>query len=431
MLAGVISTTRLLAVLAFGITVGCGSSPSTTSGSDASPATDATLVAPDGPCAQPTTTDYFVQSGFDPARATGSQNCPFGSLSAAFAWFDTPPTRAVTIHVLSDLDAAGESFPLDVPPWVSVTGEKPDGSNVVLAMTTATDAFWLDNDHSALANVTIEGQVAAGVTVEANDVTVSHVRVDLSSSQNGGNAIGFLLPPPAPMQVAAAFDNITAIGNGLSYGFVMTLQSLAQIKGVSTFDHHAYGFDLNDQCALTINETSGASPWASPAVSVTRSTVSGVSIEATGANSITGLVVSNGAGNGFEIVAGSVVRLRDCVSVGNAQNGVVVEATGSLAGIDLGTTSSAGGNTFQVVDSASVHANGGAGLCVDTSSSPQQTLAAYGNSWVSTAAANVSCLSSAAKLTSSSDCVSAAGTTPLSIGFSGTDTANVGTCALP
>jgi hypothetical protein len=140
--------------------------------------------------------------------------------------------------------------------------------------------------------------------------------------------------------------------------------------------NHGIFVDLNGSVTITgtiIDPTTG-----SGTVTTNGNYLAGVWIEQTPGtpplNSIKGLVsFGNTNGNGMRIVAGSNVKLRDSVLLGNQVNGLIVSAGvagaagNDISNIDLGTTTDAGGtwgvNTFQE-PLGSGH-NGGAGVCLD------------------------------------------------------------------
>jgi hypothetical protein len=99
-------------------------------------------------------------------------------------------------------------------------------------------------------------------------------------------------------------------------------------------------------------------------------------------NTITGLVsFGSTAGHGMRVVAGSNVTVRGSVFLGNKGDGVIISAgagvgaVNSMAGIDLGNTTTNGDNTFQAVFGVG---NSAAGICVDVANG-QAPLLAVGN----------------------------------------------------
>jgi hypothetical protein len=120
-------------------------------------------------------------------------------------------------------------------------------------------------------------------------------------------------------------------------------------------------------------------------------------------DAISGLVAfGNTNGFGFGFAAGSNVKLRNSVALGNQTYGVLVSAGlfENITQIDLGTAvdagGTAGGNIFQ--DALGLGNNGAAGICLGTGLFVGGTLMAQGNTFGA-----VNCATTAAALRTSSD----------------------------
>jgi hypothetical protein len=94
-------------------------------------------------------------------------------------------------------------------------------------------------------------------------------------------------------------------------------------------------------------------------------------------STVDGLVANRGAGNGFNIGAGSNVSVRNSVAVGNTASGVQIQPNGlgNLDNVSLGAGGTNGSNIFQ----NSAQPNARAGICVGNFANFNLTLAARGN----------------------------------------------------
>jgi len=97
-------------------------------------------------------------------------------------------------------------------------------------------------------------------------------------------------------------------------------------------------------------------------------------------NVVTGLRAQNSSnGNGIHVSRGSALQLRNSQTQGNKDAGVLVQTyvngttkSDDMSKIDLGTSVSAGGNTFQYATGNGP--NGGAGICLELTATAAQTL---------------------------------------------------------
>jgi hypothetical protein len=211
---------------------------------------------------------------------------------------------------------------------------------------------------------------------------------------------------------------------------------------------------VTGNAGLTVNGTPGAAPYANASVLV-GNTNDGLVVNQTPNSinqkvSINGLAVLNSAtynnANGYNIIVygGSNFTMRNSVTLGAAQSGIIVTpntATGytgdelnDVSNIDLGDATTAGNNVLQAV----ANFNRGVGLCVATRHANSVLLSAIGNWFVTaaTAPANVNCATTAAAISGTGSCAPR-GATPRALAYSnaaggggGTspDTANVANC---
>jgi hypothetical protein len=191
--------------------------------------------------------------------------------------------------------------------------------------------------------------------------------------------------------VVANENGVAKVGNGLS----VTGTGLAIIDpgtgAATTFNgNSAHGILVQQSGRIQLTGTPAGNSAGS--VETNGNVLAGVWIQqtagaiATATSTITGLVsFGNTAGNGLRIVEGSFVTVRGSIFLGNKGNGVNVSSTtttgsptSTLGQIDLGSTLTNGGNTFQAPLGSGN--NAGAGICLDVAPN-QGALQAVGNTF--------------------------------------------------
>jgi hypothetical protein len=173
-------------------------------------------------------------------------------------------------------------------------------------------------------------------------------------------------------------------------------------------------FNENGQSGILVDQGASVKITGAPAAGNAKSTVvangnkvDGIEIRQEGSglplNDVTGLLATKNGQDGARILAGSQAKMRNCVLLGNVQNGVQIASVGTggnatfdVSGIDLGTGMDWGLNVLQDPSAP----NAGTGVCLNIPPHRSQTLAARGNTWVTGApATSVDCSMSAGTLT--------------------------------
>jgi hypothetical protein len=360
-------------------------------------------------------------NGSDSANSTGTGTvggqtdaiCAFKTIGYALTHLGS----ATTVNVLTtgpvSVAGNGETFPIAVTEAnVTITGS---GGTATVSVVTDTTAFNMTATGATLTKLLIDGSSAAagasptpagahGIVVTSHTTTISNVEVRNFTEagirvQGGVATIG-----------AGTNSHNNGIGGtvGLS-GLHVTATGTAIVTGVS--GGAAIQFNNNGQSGILVDTTGSVTltgSGRSGSVIAEHNSMDGLLIDQTGAalplNTITGLFAESNTRDGARFFAGSNVKVRSSVFIGN-QIGVDIEsATGGTAAannnvsnIDLGTNtgSSPGLNVLQ--DSATP--NNAAGLCLDIAANSGQVLTAQGNTWASAnSATNVDCSMTASAL---------------------------------
>lgn len=312
------------------------------------------------------------------------------------------PTQIVVVGGGSATVGAGETFPIAVPANVTlstqggaVTVNVPGGQT---GFTMTAPNATITSGSGALLTITSSGTPggAIGIVVGTNSAATTEIS---NVAVTGLTEDGILVKGSGVVTLGAgvnASNNGTSTkgGNGLSVqDSGEAIITVASGAAPTTFDDNtAHGILVQDTGSIRV--TGSATSATAGNVETNGNALAGVWIQQTanGAstppqNVINGLVsFANSGGNGMRIVAGSNVQVRNSSFVGNGGNGVILSSGGttaapvnSLAHIDLGSSGSNGGNTFQAALGAGN--NGGVGLCVSLkgAGSTGQTLSAVGD----------------------------------------------------
>jgi hypothetical protein len=367
-------------------------------------------------CAAPTGNQYFVDpiGGID-ATATGSgkvgtaavPTCSFRTITRALQVIGNAPAgTTITVVGVANMTtalAATEHLPILVPANVKIaTSVGPisvtlaaNGSGFTLAGDGASIAA------AAVAPLMIDGAnhgsglgiavaPGAGKVTALSNVAIKNTGDDGIAVMNGTLSIG------AGVTVTGA-GHATATGrrSGLHVagGVVNIVVPAGQTP--STFNANTlHGIEVSDLGVLNVVGVPVLTPAITGAGTVVASGNSRTNIfigqtpgMAPSLSALDGLVAWNSAnGAGIEISAGSKIKVRNCVSLENATDGVLITtadattAGESVSDIDLGVAGNFGHNVLQVTAVAGGHENPGAGLCVALdANSGAQSVAAAGN----------------------------------------------------
>jgi len=338
-------------------------------------------------CPAVTDNTYYVDpaTGSDTA-STGSTTCAFKTISRAVAYlsatYGTAVPAGTRILLRGKATAAtGETFPIRVPPNVTVSSATTTIQTVEVAAGRL--GFTLATANSAITNLTIAGLTTAYVGVAAvsganstlGNVTVTGMRNDgvyveggtlkigagVHVDKNGVSGIGY--PQGNGMRVVAGSVAITvntgeattSFNENVRAGIFVENNGFVTVTGVP--DITGYPTSTNPPAVASGTGT----------VTTNRNFGSGVFLvqsgTATNTNVINGLVSWRNGANGMRVVTPSRVTLRSSVTAGNGDNGVAIAMTNtstpSTAGIDLGSDPF-GKNILQTPSNGNAHA----GICV-------------------------------------------------------------------
>lgn len=352
---------------------------------------------------------YYVNpnTGSDGLGTTGSGTaagqpnavCAFKTIHGALAYVATKfPTGApagteVVVQGPSTVSNGtnGETFPIDVPANILITG---DGTPITVDVQSGVDGFVLAAANSGLAQLTVDGQTTATNGVHAATGSASTTIVTGVTLQHFASN-GILVDGTGALTVNGGTQ---ANGNAQN-GLYVTGSATAAISGgtlgapTAFDDNTAAGILVDQSAAIALTGTPGT---AGNGTVVANGNANGLLVEqalivvGSGVfppqNTIDGLVVWHSTADGIVLLGGSTVKMRKSYVLNNANSGVSVKAnpgqTTGMSGdyygnIDLGnsTNNDWGLNIVQSTTSS----NGYSGICFQPVGN--QTLNAMGNTF--------------------------------------------------
>jgi hypothetical protein len=337
------------------------------------------------PCpATPDKTVVYVDPVQGDDTASGTCLAPRKTIAAAVVLVASNPATFKTIALQPGTyaqDTNGETFPVVVPPGVTMHGPSPDAVTIrggaVVGDSGDHCGVLLTNAQVLLRDVTITGKGANGMCVGAPLTTL--LRVKVLQGDQGGILLG---------GIASVDIQDSAIAFNQTFGIFMAQQTQAKLKNVDVAHNSSRGVAVLENSQLT----STNSRFTSNAVGITclhnaqvvssNDTVSsnvahglelGDGDAGALAVSVTNDTFDSNGGSGITVDFGKLLA-RGSTFTNNGRSGVL--AQGYLAnGVDLGSGSTgAGGNHFS--------GNVNAGICVDLrlpDAGPAPPLAAEGN----------------------------------------------------
>jgi hypothetical protein len=367
--------------------------------------------------------DYFVDpvNGNDvtgTGSGTGSNpgGCALKTVTKALQLIAAAGAGSFTVHVLGNIGAVNaETFPLVVPAKAIVTITSDSKPFTVAGTSAASDLF--DTTGTVkINNLALGGTFNYGISATSGALTVTNVSIAFADS-TAGRALN--------IANASATLSGLSIANGL-YGIYESGGATVNLAGTSSITGSRVGVYVTGTSGLNVTGTPGASPYTNATVSIAN-TNDGLVVNQTPASvnqlvSINGLVVLNSTtfnnANGYNIVVygGSNFTMRNSVTLGAAQSGIIVtpntaagftgDQLNDISNIDLGDTTTAGHNVLQAVTANGISYNLGVGLCVATRHVSSAILSAVGDSFVtaSTAPVNVDCSTSSQVVTGAGSC---------------------------
>jgi hypothetical protein len=405
-----------------------------------------------------TLSNYLVDPvGGNDVTGTGDDStdgCGYKTITRALAVIGEPvvPTTITVLGPSTVGDA--EVFPIALPAHVTLTTAR---ATVRVAVPAGRSGFTLDAPTSAIAGGPAgDGGPAPGLVVAGNPGGANAALFGIIA---GGAGLSPANAPEVTNVVVESFldDGIVVLDSGVlrigagvtstangttgNPGSGLHVEGGQAIVDVSPSDAPTH-FDGNTQNGIFV-EAGGAinvsGTVSNPAIGVGTITANGnyaggvriqTNLAVPPTDAISGLVAfANTNGYGFGIAAGSNVKLRNSVALGNGTFGVLVSAGlfENIAQIDLGTAvdagGTAGGNIFQ--DALGLGNNGAAGICLGVGLFGGGTLMAQGNTFSA-----VNCATTTAALrTSSFGCSNDSCTGGVcDLGIMGQGTIDVGMC---
>ena len=336
----------------------------------------------------PAAGDDTTATGSGKAAGATSAACSFKTIARALQVIGAPnaPTRIVVMATGGV--GAGEKFPILLPANVTLSSM---GGPVTITVPSGQTGILLAGASSGITGpFTFDGQknvAQTGIAITGGSASLSTLTVQ--------NFLGDgILVTGGTVSITSG---VTSSGNGTATARHAGLHITG--KGSVTINNPSGGvpdaFNGNSSHGILV-DTSGqltltGAPGAAGAGTVTTSQnyVAGLwmqqsNVASAPASSITGLVCfGNTNGNGVRILAGSNVKVRKTVSLGNAGSGMLVSTAvvgkvrvNDVSKIDLGTATDAGGNTFQA--SLGQNPNLGTGICMSADANAG-ALSAAGN----------------------------------------------------
>jgi hypothetical protein len=347
------------------------------------------------------------QTGTGSGKSTGGTaeaTCALKTITRALQLIGTasaPTTIEIVGGAAGPSAATGETFPIVVPTNVTITTESGSGA-VTITIPSGLAGFTMSSPASAiqgntgasltittaanggtngivvagtaggtggpttLANVTITGMLDDGILLNAGILTINP---GVTSNNNGtATSAGHGLEVTGGEAIITGSSNaVTSFNGNTAHGILVEGSGYIALTG-NTAAGGTVVTDGNALAGVWIQQTPGAA--------------------ALPTNTITGLVsIGSTAGHGMRIVAGSNVTVRSSLFLGNKGDGVIISAgaglgaVNSMAGIDLGNTTTNGDNTFQSL--SGILGNSAAGLCIDVANG-QAPLLAVGNQFQAT-----------------------------------------------
>ncbi len=347
---------------------------------------------------------YYVDpvNGSD-AATTGSQQCPFKTITHAIAFLGSSLPSAVQVLVKGGTTAStstGEKFPIVVPKNVVIMSDDT-ASPATVSVSAGKSGFVLGAPSSGLAYLIIDGatnSASTGIVVQSGSnstTTLDHVTVRsflsdgiLVRNSVGSDAGGVLSIGAGVISTSNGTTSTRASGLRVTDNGSVSIQVSAG-QAQTRFDSNTnHGISVEHKGAVTLTGTAGTG--GSGTVATNGNTYAGVWIKQTPGTAnpvvtLDGLVSwANTDGNGIRIFAGSNAKVRRSYVLANAGAGILVTQysegstiSNDVSKIDLGTSSDWGKNVVQATTGSNPNIAGG--ICLTIAPNAGMTLAAAGN----------------------------------------------------
>jgi hypothetical protein len=372
-------------------------------------------------CALVTNNTYYIDPvNGDDGAGTGSSAaggaCDFQTITRALEFIGPTPPVGTKIEILASTNgivSPPETFPIVVPANVTIEGVTA-GTPAVIHVPANATGFHLGAAASVLNNLSIDGAMGAGtsgILVQAGSTDATQI-TDVQVANMAGNGINAAGGTVTIGSGASSHNNGTAAAPASGISIYGTAKVHITVDTGGT----AAAFSNNTEHGILVQEGGSVNIGGTlaPAVIASANAYAGLYIvqtpsAAVAPNVVTGFQALNtAAGHGIHVFGGSSLQLRNSHTKGNKDDGILVQTyvngttkSDSVALIDLGSATSAGGNTFQYATGGGP--NGGAGICLALTPTAGQTLLAQGNIFE---AAN--CATNAVALVSSTTCAAGA-----------------------
>jgi hypothetical protein len=334
------------------------------------------------PCGPPATGMLFVDpnAGHDDDGGTGSQGCPFKSLTHALSLVGDAGVP-MTVEIVNTSAAptlsqsTGEVFPITVPGGVTITAEdatkntptvEVDGTSNPPCGSARTCGFFLSNPNARLSHFTVNYQGMTGTNgimiASPGTVTIDHVTIqNFRGTENEGIFV----------QIPNGASGIPTIGPGVvvrgsaGSGLHVFLGANVTITGGQGADHTSFSqnsWGITVEARASVNITGTAIDPSDPGTSdvdVDNNIQNGLLLNASGTGVVTNTVHGlHAAGNGSTgILCGLPLKLRGSYvgengAVTNNPGGIVVGAAtcdlGNPVGPDYGRNTLVGNTGWAV-----------------------------------------------------------------------------------
>jgi hypothetical protein len=342
-------------------------------------------------------------TGKGTSGGTAVASCSFATITRALQAIGPNPATGTVIKVIgastvptaANTNTIKEVFPITIPTNVTITAGtglvtvKPPNGGTAFALgapasgidgTLGGGTLVIDGsthtalngvaaeagstDGTILKNVTIQNFMGEGVTATGTAILSIGQGVTVTGNGFGRTASGMHVSGNAHVGINVASGAPPALFTAnAQHGILVNGNGSLSVLGIQS------GGTGTVECLQ--NAVSGLAIAQTPALATAQNTINGL------------VVVGTTGGNGIRIEAGSKVNISNSYSLGNVGSGILVTTSvigrirnNDVSNVVLGTTATAGNNTFQA--SVGSNPNQGAGICLalDVASG---TLMARGN----------------------------------------------------
>ncbi len=348
----------------------------------------------DSACGTHTGATYYVDPAAAAANPNGTTACPYKTIRAALTAIGTATGTIQVAATYNEMATAGR----DINSNITIVGANAVEDPTMWPTLTvdATHEGFNFKSGGRIAYFNIKGQKANNYYgIDVNNNGIGTVTIDHVAVTNFDHGIHIAANGSATIK-----DNVAANGNGTG---LYVGQSASATIGFTDGTKTKTTFNTNDSYGIYVTQSAAftmTGPAVSPPIVGARSNLGwGLRYSSSQPGTITNCAFSSNANAGIYVYADSKLKVRGSTFENGTTNGIYISAnSGSkdVSGIDFGTASSPGENSFQ--------SNGQVGICLgtqpdDVSVYPNEQLTAMGNIFGS-----FDCSTSGAKIGYSSTC---------------------------